>query len=67
MVNPGVVRMRALKVLISGLVLTAMLGGCGQKGALYRDNPDAVADAAVQSGAAGNSHRDPRQDESTGQ
>lgn len=59
--------MRALKVLISGLVLTAMLGGCGQKGALYRDDPGAVADAAMHSGAAEDGQRDPRQDELAGQ
>ncbi len=58
--------MRALKVLISGLVLTAMLGGCGQKGALYRDNPEAAADAVMAAGTAETGQRDPRQDEQVG-
>jgi len=58
--------MRALKVLISGLVLTAMLGGCGQKGALYRDNPGAAADAAMQATDTGSGQRDPRQYEQIG-
>ncbi|MBK1874006.1 lipoprotein [Marinobacter sp. 1-3A] len=44
--------MRARKMPVMILVMTAALGGCGQKGPLYRENPEASAKPVEQANSA---------------
>ncbi|SOB76899.1 lipoprotein-attachment site-containing protein [Marinobacter sp. LV10R510-11A] len=51
--------MRAWTLPVVILVMAAALGGCGQKGALYRDNPEASSEPAGQATAAGTQNERP--------
>lgn len=44
--------MRVLTLPMAVLIVTAALGGCGQKGPLYRETPVAAPDSAEASGAS---------------
>lgn len=57
--------MRAVKVLVAGLVVLMALSGCGQKGPLYRESPEVSARAAEASAEPGS--RDVRDDEDAGE
>lgn len=51
--------MRAWTLPIVILVIAAALGGCGQKGALYRDNPEASSEPDGQEIDAGTQNARP--------
>lgn len=58
--------MRAAMVLVTGLMVLIALVGCGQKGPLYRENPDVSARAADAATAEPGS-RKVRDDEDAGE
>ncbi|AOY89028.1 hypothetical protein BKP64_13125 [Marinobacter salinus] len=59
--------MRAVKVLVTGLVLMLALVGCGQKGPLYREHQDASALAALDAVDSGAGSDDARNDQGAGE
>lgn len=54
--------MRAVHILVTGLILLTALAGCGQKGPLYREAPgESTAEASTAPAKTGS--RDVRDDE----
>lgn len=57
--------MRAVHILVTGLILLTALAGCGQKGPLYREAPaEPTAEASTAPAETGS--RDVRDDEDAG-
>ncbi len=57
--------MRAVHILVTGLILLTALAGCGQKGPLYREAPgESTAEASAAPAETGS--RDVRDDEDAG-
>lgn len=46
-------RIWALPVVVMTMIMAMALGGCGQKGPLYRENPEASSGPAEESSSAG--------------
>lgn len=57
--------MRAVLILVGGLILLMTLAGCGQKGPLYREAPAESAKAETSAATEAGS-RDVRDDEDAG-
>ncbi|MBW7472243.1 lipoprotein [Marinobacter sp. M216] len=58
--------MRTVKLWLAGLVVLLALSGCGQKGPLYREDPD-VSARATDAVTAEPGSRDVRDDEDVGE
>ncbi|WP_250832418.1 LPS translocon maturation chaperone LptM [Marinobacter sediminum] len=59
--------MRDVKILLTGLVLMMALGGCGQKGPLFREHQDASVRSAVEAVDAGPGINDTRNSKESGE
>lgn len=57
--NSGVASMRAWTLPMVIVVVGAAIGGCGQKGPLYRDNPEASSGPVEQAASAGKQNERP--------